>query len=206
MRLGIDMDGVVYDWEGTARFLLKWHHNYDLPVSCRWDFIKDNIENNDWQWLWSAGVKKYGLFRHGDCYRGTFEALRELDKAGHDIVIITKRPKEAAKDTLAWLAFHEVPAREVHIIGPDGHKGSITCDVYVDDSPKVAMELEEAGLRCLLWTRPWNTAHQASVDRISNWKTLLFLVEKMEREKNGEGEEWIEQDCLGYTRYYVVKP
>ena len=178
MRLGIDMDGILYKWEESARFLIECKFGRKLPVSAYWDAIKDKIPNNEWQWLWTGGIK-HGLFRHGHCYRGSIEALHALAK-DHEIIIITKRPKAAREDTLAWLAFHKIPTDEVHIIGPGGLKSRIACGLYVDDSMEVATELELAGLRCLLWKRPWNNPDPNAVFSISSWEEFIISVKGVE--------------------------
>ncbi len=167
----------LYKWEPTARFLLRHYKDYDLQPSQSWDWIKDHIDRGTWDWLWTVGIQK-GLFRHGNCYRGAFEALRELSKT-QDIVLITTRPAEATRDTLAWVAYHEIPAREVHILGEDRKKSSVeVCDWYVDDNVENANDLASTGKPVYLWERSWNrwaVLHEG-VERVQSWSTLLWRV------------------------------
>lgn len=166
--------GYFYKWESSARFLIEWKFDRKLEISTYWNAIKDKIPNNEWQWLWTGGIK-HGLFRHGHCYRGSIEALKELS-GDHEIVIITKRPKAAREDTLAWLAFHQIPTDEVHIIGPGGLKSHIECDLYVDDSEEVNAELTMAGLTCILWKRPWNSPDPRYHCLVSSWEEVIEIV------------------------------
>lgn len=188
-RIGIDLDGVIYRWSDTARFLLLNEFGIDVGESLHWDHIKDQITEDQWAWLWHhekelGGVGK-GLFLHGNCFPGSFEALKELDTIG-DITIITHRPKTAVIDTLRWLATHEVPAPGIHILYREEPKSSVKpeCQIYVDDKADNCIDLMENtdGLVCL-WARPWNTVDRENglpeeIQVIDNWQTFIDLAKE----------------------------
>jgi len=178
VRLGVDLDGVLYNFEKTARFLLGWHFGYDLPTSNKWDFIKANVKKAHWEWLWTHGVAEYGLFRHGHCHKGALEGLRHLRGMGHALIIITSRPKSAQGDTISWLAYHNIAPSEVHILGPDISKSSVSqCAVYIDDHPEHIKDLEVIypDSLCLLMSRAWNTGYTFGV-RVKDWRAVLVHV------------------------------
>lgn len=52
MRIGVDVDGVVYDWEGQAREMLG-EKGVILPPSTGWNSIKESVDSRWWEWLWS---------------------------------------------------------------------------------------------------------------------------------------------------------
>ena len=175
-RAGIDIDGVLYKWEPAARFLLRHYRDYQLEPSQSWDYIKDHIDRGTWDWLWTVGIQK-GLFRHGNCYMGAFEALKHINKT-HDITLITSRPREAVEDTLAWVAYHKIPAREVHILGEGQKKSAVPCDWYLDDNVANAVDLSSTGKPVVLWDRPWNKGVliPVGVERIDTWTRLMWRV------------------------------
>lgn len=174
-RAGIDIDGVLYRWENTARFLLKWRFGYQLGESTSWTYLKDHVSKSAWDWLWKEGVEKHGLFRHGNCYPGSFEALRLLSQQ-FEIVLITSR-QNAAADTLAWVGYHRIPATEVHLVSSKSKTG-VLCNWYLDDHGKNIEELENAGRLAFLWDRPWNQDCQAGI-RISSWSELFGNLHRL---------------------------
>lgn len=180
IRAGIDLDGVCYRWSETAKFLLNTTFGYKLGESTYWGYIQANVKPEHWKWLWADAITKHGLFRHGNCYPGTFMALQALHEMGHDLVIITSRPKLARADTLDWLAYHRIPASEVHILGEDAPKNNVACDYYVDDGPQNAEPLVRAGRAVFLWDRPWNQGCQYGI-RISTWPELIRYVHGLGR-------------------------
>lgn len=166
--LGLDIDGVCYQWDKTARFLLKHQFGHHLMESCSWDYIKENIPNNSWQWLWTAGVAK-GLFRHGHLFNGVIEALRDIEQH-YRIELITSRPETAWQDTREWVAFHKIPAAALHLLGPNEPKSQVPADVYIDDAlTNVAELVANTKAKVLLMDRPWNRVTGSSGIRVHGW-------------------------------------
>lgn len=141
MRIGVDIDGVCYQWDKTARYMLREilpmsPYTKDGPLgqpSAHWDHIQEMVVPEHWDWLWTEGVK-LGLFRHGHLFPGTIEAIRKLSELG-DVVAITHRPKSAVMDTLAWLAFQDLPLAGLHLLTGQEPKSTVKpeCDIYIDD-------------------------------------------------------------------------
>lgn len=177
-RAGIDLDGVVYRWTDTARFLLNYYWGFSLGESTSWTYIQDNISPEAWAWLWKDGVEKHGLFRHGNCYPGAFEALNAIDRKGYDLILITSRPANARFDTYDWIGYHRIPAKAVHIIGHTTLKSTVLplCDWYVDDRPENILDLETTGRPAFLLDRPWNQG-AAVQRRVMNWQGILEAIE-----------------------------
>lgn len=191
-RIGVDLDGVVYNWTDTARFLLEWEFGISLGESMYWDHIKEQISDEQWAWLWNSekggGVER-GLFRHGHCYRGSFETLKVLAELG-DLVIITHRPKSAVLDTTQWLGFHGVPANEIHMMYRAERKSSIEpqCQIYVDDKVENCIDLRENtdAIVCL-WDRPWNQQEQKAglpqgIHVVNSWAAFRQWANQAEKE------------------------
>lgn len=176
LRIGVDLDGVLYRWDDTARHMLRERFGLELSESQAWDYIKDNVPEDAWRWLWTKGVHE-GLFRHGSLYKGAADAMRRLCKE-HDVVVITKRPRSAVRDTLAWLAYQRWEPREVHIV--EGSKTEVRrCDVYVDDSwdncNELATKFRDSAV--LLWNRPWNTKRMYPY-RVHTWDEVFAAIEQ----------------------------
>jgi len=178
LRIGLDLDGVAYEWGSVARFLLSHHFGYILEKEAsHWWAYRDAVKKEHWRWLWDEGVRNHGLFRHGHLYKGTVEALENLRHLGR-IIVITARPETARQDTLDWLAFHQLPVSEFHLLAGESAKSSVRpfCDLYVDDSPGVVQDLSENTPGVVLcWDRPWNQSLVAdgNVRRVSSWLEVI---------------------------------
>ena len=178
LRIGLDVDGVLYNWEAQARNLLKREFSVDLPISSEWDSIKDSVTEYQWYWLWNDAL--YELFTDGEPCSGIKDGVRELSELG-DIVIITNTPKRISDARLQWLLDHEIHIDEYHLVDSNSDKSKITplCDVYIDDSHHVALDLfNNTDKYILLWDRPWNESFYISSDkffRVASWEHAINL-------------------------------
>lgn len=187
MRIAVDLDGVCYHWERTARYMLRrWYadrgelHPAMLDRASRhWDDIQQNVSPEAWDWLWSEGVDR-GLFRHGHIVSGTIEALTALTGDGHEVFVATARPKRAIGDTLAWIALqlHRVPLSDVRI---HVNKLATDADLYVDDGIHNILAVTAAGKRAILFNQPWNCESPTPLDwslteRAFGWGHAVELI------------------------------
>ena len=201
MRIGVDIDGVMYHWEKTARYMLREilpnsPYTKDGPLgteSTHWNYIQEAISEAHWAWLWSEGVR-LGLFRHGHLYPGTIKAIRQLAELG-DVVCITHRPKQAVHDTLAWLAYQNLPLAGLHILTNMEPKSTVKpeCDIYIDDKADNCDDLffeTNATLVCLM-DRPWNQHAEIyyqnapegyGLCRVDNWQMFVDKVSDTAKE------------------------
>lgn len=184
-RFGLDLDGVVYDFEGAARFILRSVHGIDIDESPYWDHIPQQLEavgrKELWDWLYSPEGGRAGLWRSGHVLKGAVEAAREL-AALTRLVVITRRPRTAVPDTLLWLGFHGIPADEVHVLGDMPKHEVEWCQWYVDDNADNAADLERYTLakRVFLWDQPWNAdvSCRGRAKRVSDWNTIIEEVKR----------------------------
>jgi len=114
-------------------------------------------------WEWSADLDGRSVFWHLEPFPGAIEALEALNAEGHDIVILTAKPRFATDDTFEWIARHSIPTREIHIIED---KWDVECDVYLDDGPHVLPGLVKWRPQSVVcrYVRPWNDPVRGAVD------------------------------------------
>lgn len=154
MRVGIDLDGVCYDFANSVRAYLNQPH----PDPERWEFYEDwGLSLDDFLGVCHDGVDAGVIFSHGDPYANVAEAFGILAAAGHSIHIVTDRSfgssGASAAATAAWLDRHGLRYDSLTF---SADKTIVKLDVMVDDKPANYVALEAAGVESYLLTRAWN--------------------------------------------------
>lgn len=186
LRIALDIDGVIYQWDKTARYMLREvlpNSPYkDSPVlkqdSSSWHYIQHHVSKEHWDWLWEDGVR-LGLFRYGHLYPGSIQAIRELATIG-EVSLITHRPKRAVDDTLAWLGYLKLPLSGVHLLTNQEDKSTVRpqFDVYLDDKVKNVNDLyRNTSASVFLMKRPWSSGNvEYGVVEVHDWAGFLAEV------------------------------
>ncbi|HLU31480.1 MAG TPA: hypothetical protein VK088_06930 [Acidimicrobiia bacterium] len=183
MRLGIDLDGVVADF--NTGWIRRYNADFGADVAFdaveAWDAIPSltHFRHMGEFWKWAQDHDGHSLFRHLETYDGAVEALWDLVRKKHRVVIVTTKPPWAIHDTFAWIADQELPTREVHIVG---RKWEVDCDIYLEDAPHnleklVANRPDRIVAR---FVRPWNEPVPGAVD-VENWDEFKKLVRSVDR-------------------------
>ena len=181
MRLGIDLDGVVADF--NSGWIRRYNQEFGADVAfdsvVAWDGIPalTHFRHMGDFWEWAKDHDGHTLFRHLETYDGALDTLRRLSRA-HQIVVITTKPGWAVHDTFAWISDRRFPTREVHITR---QKWSVTCDVYLDDAPHVLDDLLAARPEATVcrFVRPWNASVDGAVD-VASWDEFEALVDRLD--------------------------
>jgi 5'(3')-deoxyribonucleotidase len=179
LRLGIDLDGVVADFNAgwTALHRHEFGSTVEPSMVTTWNGLADlggfTDMNEFWRWAQGNGQRPT-LFRHLEPYPHALDTLRTLRRRGHRIVVITTKPGWAVYDTFRWLADNEMPTTEVHITDT---KSDVDCDVYLDDSPHVLPDLVANRPDAIVcrFVRPWNDALDGTVD-VADWAEFHQVV------------------------------
>lgn len=168
-RVGIDLDGVIYDFNGSLRTWLRKNidkyplDKYPFSGAYRWEFYEDwGLTQEEFVAECHAAADAGHLFRYGEPLDNARSELNRLRATGHVIVLITDRsfgttvgkvnPSELA--TLAWIKQWDIPYDELHFTA---NKTTIPVDYMIDDRPKNFTEFQEGTLTDVwLRTRPWN--------------------------------------------------
>jgi 5'(3')-deoxyribonucleotidase len=182
MRLGIDLDGVVADFNGG--WMLAYNEQFGAELTpaqvISWDGLHTLTHFPDmgefWRWAKDHGGKS--VFRHLLAYEGAVDTLRALNRKGHDIVVITAKPDWAVHDTFEWLADNRVPTREVHVTDD---KWMIDCDLYLDVSPYQVVDLVEKRPDRVIcrFVRPWNRPVEGARD-VHDWDEFSDIVGQLQ--------------------------
>ena len=180
LRLGIDLDGVVADF--NRGWMARYNAEFDAalqPDFVRgWDDLHPHTHFRDARsfWRWASGDEGPSIFRDLPPYPDALGNLDALHARGHRIVILTHKPDWAVHDTMAWLAEHRIPTREVHF---PRDKSAIPCDVYLDDANHNLEAIRRARPRSAVcrFVRAWNEP-LTSVADIHDWAGFVELVDR----------------------------
>lgn len=161
-RVGVDLDGVLYDFGGAVREWLRqqeWYH--DCPEAERWEFYLDwGLSVDEFLNVCHHAADAGHLFRWGEPPADASKHLFRLKEAGHQIIIVTDRAfgfatqgKASRVNTEEWLAEHDIPFDEIHYTS---NKASVDLDYMVDDKPSNVADLYSAGITTFLHRQAWN--------------------------------------------------
>ena len=160
MRLGVDVDGVLFDFHGAACHLLNVHKGYHLRREDvqEWDYIPRMVGREDYAWLFKPdGGIEAGLFRFGHIIKSAIEGIHAIRDMGHELVIITHRPAVAVQDTLDWLSYCRFKPAEVRILSDESPKTNVAADVYIDDKPEtISAVMLNTGAQAIIFDQAWN--------------------------------------------------
>jgi hypothetical protein len=186
-RVGIDLDGVLYDFSGSVFRYLK-HIDHDIveriptaPESERWEFYEDwGMTLHEFLEHVSNGVDA-GIIFTGPARPGSAEALHWLQMEGHTVVIVTDRrsgtPGKAEENTREWLAENNIPFDELHF---DSDKTAYNCDWFIEDKIANYDALVAADVSVALVDRPWNQADDKVRNRVDGVREFARIVIDLE--------------------------
>jgi uncharacterized HAD superfamily protein len=179
MRLGIDMDGVMCDFNAGWMRLHADEFGSELrpEMVTGWNGLHElaGFADMDAFWRWARqNDDRPSIFRHLELFPDVVETMGRLVAEGHEIIVLTAKPDWAIPDTLRWLADRRVPTREIHVLD-DKHR--VECDVYLDDAPAVLEDLVAHRRKALVcrMIQPWNRPVPGAVD-VTDWPTFERLV------------------------------
>lgn len=188
LRLGIDLDGVVADFNAGWMRLYNERFETDLTPDMVqfWDGLHELTHFEDMRgfWRWARDHDGHSLFHHLDPYPDAIPTLERLRAKGHDIVIITAKPTWSIHDTFQWVGRHALPTREVHM---SERKWEVPVDVYLDDSPYVVPDLVEKRPESVVcrFVRAWNEPVEGARD-VTSWREFESTVDEVVRERGGD--------------------
>lgn len=217
MRIAVDLDGVLYEWSKTARFMMREYRGYAKtgPMGAEatsWDYIEQHTSPEDWKWLWNEGIT-LGLFRYGHVVTGSQAGIRALRSQNHTVEVVTHRPASAVPDTLDWLSLFQkleagVVFDGVHVLTNGERKSSVAVDLLIDDKPSNLEDWIGHARQGILFDREWNQgAKPAGSIRAYGWYDVVkqvYLLSHPDTGDNLDGPIQQESERERYRRLFAV--
>lgn len=180
LRVGIDLDGVCYDFAGSLKaYLMDIGHKSSYGDPMRWEFYEDwGLTLGEFLDHCHAGADAGYVFAVGDPLPSVQEAFERIKTAGHSIHVVTDRsfgqPGTSEAATISWLKRHGLHYDTITFASD---KTIARVDVMVDDKPENYHALTAAGVDAYMLTRPWNQ-HVEGAQRVFD---LLHYAEAIGR-------------------------
>ncbi len=171
MRIGIDLDGVVVDsigkWiEVMNRGLGTNYRPGDLPDTHSTPERAAYCNRHEVEMLIAPGPMA-----------GAAEALAALRAKGHELIVITARSPRLRGLTEAWLDSYGMQVDRLHFLEGAGKipvARAEGVDLIVEDTPRNALALAEAGIPVLLFAAPYNReVRHPLIRRCEGWGEVL---------------------------------
>ena len=190
MRIGIDLDGVLYNFGDSVKRYLdhigQGHLWKSGPTpSPFWDFYKD------WGWtgqqfvdMCNAGADAGFIFT-GPAREGAVEAMGRIAATGNEIIIITDRPFGSSPmvsqaNTEEWLWQHGIEYDELWF---SADKTCAPTDMFVEDKLENYDALVANGTAAYLINRAWNHVDggdaRRRIDSISEFADAVELATEL---------------------------
>lgn len=181
MRILIDMDGVISDYEG--QFLQYWRSRHPdklyVPVEARTTFyIKDEYPE-ELQSLVAEILLEPSFFREMAPVPGAREALEEMQKLGFEVFICSSplsTYKNCVLEKYEWVEEHLGLAWVRQIILTKD-KTVVKGDFLIDDKPLIAGAQDPPDWEHIVYDRPYNRGANKRRITWNNWKDVLVLNE-----------------------------
>lgn len=144
------------------------HHRLDVVYKASKDDMIDFYKKNGSYMYLSATVQKFAK-----------EILWELIEQ-HNIFFVTARLKDSHSTTQEWMKKNGLPNVPLYSLGShykvDKAK-ELNCDIFLEDNPKIALELVEAGINVVLIDTHYNKyISHPKIKRVFNWKEAFDFI------------------------------
>lgn len=179
MRIGVDLDGVVCDYQNFLVSYINERLRKNLKIKdwTDWNFTNSGLTSQEFVQL----VKHHqvaGMFAYLPEIPGALEGLEELAQ-DNSIHIITSRHGNARRDSLSWLTSREVKYDTISFTDNKGKIGRLLdLDYMIEDSPKYAAQMKDEWITPILYNQPWNASFKEGpvVKRVDDWEGVLGVI------------------------------
>ena len=203
--LGLDLDGVVGDYEAAFRASVARQKGVPastIPRQESWSYAGSSwpiATHEEYIDLHRTAVMQDRIFRDMPLIGGASDGLWRLSDAGVWVRVITSRlifnsgHARVVADTVEFLdqgvsgpatpGRKAIPYRDICFIG---EKASVGCDLYVDDAPHNIAALRAEGAEVICFSQPYNLHVEGP--RADNWVELVSMVlEAKDKKARGSG-------------------
>lgn len=187
MRIGVDLDGVCYDFAESFRRYL-WDYGYYDKYKVvegepdKWHFYRDwGMTDEVFVEHCHRGVDAGIIFGWGGPRDAAHDAVNFMKAMGNEIHIVTDRsfgsdPKMSQKNTRNWLESWEF---EYDTLTFSADKTCVETDLFIEDKLENYDSLAAKGVDVYLVDRPWNQDYSKPRKRVGSIQHFATMVGNM---------------------------
>ena len=189
MRLGFDIDEVIVDLTKRPLEIINEEFDTDFTLDIQKTYIiGENVYTGDAELDRKIGERFLELIcddeltEKAPAVKDASKYLKLFKKQGHQIYLVSHRPKRRMELTVRWLRKHKIPFDKLMAIGLEGQKGPygriFNLDMFVDDLMPNLENMYKYKNRwrkgLLLLDKPWNRDYidTNKAIRVYNWKEI----------------------------------
>lgn len=181
MRVGIDLDGCVYDFTSSLRYYISkttGRPESEMGPPTTWNFFTDDWGYTLEEYLkfCAEGVDAEVIFKYGPPMPDAVQTLRKLRSKGHTLHIITDRSfgHRSQENTREWLQNWGVPYDTLTF---SKDKTVVPTDAFIDDRPKNIIELRDVGCKAYLYALNIRQDQQEFIQKYGKDMVIYFWRE-----------------------------
>jgi uncharacterized HAD superfamily protein len=195
LRIGIDMDGVLCDFNQSLVRFIRSSFNEAIPdvsdeFPAEWNYFRSYVTPREEQFMWeqveSSGAE---FWRNLSPISGAIPSLFRLSRGVNDLYFITTRGGRTAKrQSELWLTERAKIAFPTVLIADSPEAkgklcGALKLDWFVDDRPENCdFAYEESEARVFIVDRPYNRHFIGEyVERVDSFESFVLRVEEEKR-------------------------
>ena len=187
MKIAVDLDDTLSVVDRVTR-ASGYIERYNLPFKLVDENAHALVNVFDWKiddvlkFIREGGIT---IFTDAEAKRGAREVLTALQKAGHEIVVLTARQREwfvnPEKVSRDWLEKRHIPYDEIVADVPFAEKGKYCREqgipILIDDSLSTCLSAQELGVAAILMVDKHNGSRASEIRyRASTWKQLAGIL------------------------------
>lgn len=187
-RIGIDLDGVLYNFGAALREYLKWELGWPVkliadPIT-KWTFYRDwGLTDEGFVAVCDMAADAGKLWNKYEVLDTELQGLRALHNAGHTLHVITdrrfgKHPGVSQAATAQWLSRNKIPYDTLTF---SRDKTIVATDYMIDDRLENYDALEATACVPFLRDRPWNQSEdRRRVDSVAEFAKIIIESENID--------------------------